>query len=105
MNYPRSFLFIVALCFADVALVDATPRPVVVPPPPALGTRGTPPRHILPRPNPVDEQTPPRHIPPRPNTILPGPTQPVWLNVAWIVAITGLIGAIAQLISSLRKKG
>jgi len=101
MNYPRSLLFILALCLANVALVDATPTPtpVIVPPPPALGMR----EHIPHKPTPV-EQTP-IHIRQRPNAILPGPTQPLWLNVTWIVAVTGLIGAIAQLISALRKKG
>jgi hypothetical protein len=98
MNSPRSYLFIVALCLAHVALMDATPTPVVVPPPPALGTRG----HIPPRPTP--SETLAVHIRRKPDTILPGPTQPLWLNAAWIVAITGLIGAIAQLINSVRKR-
>src|SRR4029077_1102339 len=99
MNYPRSYLFIGALCLTHVAPVDATPERVLVSPPLILGTRSAPENGVVP---PLAQIIPRRPTPTPPGefgrlrrnpNILPGPTQPLWLNVTWIVAITGLIGA------------
>jgi hypothetical protein len=112
------YLFIVALCLSDVALVNAQRRPtpppclpnhaippgyqtcrdtdgrVLVGPPPArLGTRVGPPPAAgsdqTPFSTKSQSQSPEEHS--------------VWFNVGVIAAITALIAAIAQLIRSLRK--
>jgi hypothetical protein len=100
------YLFIVALCLLDVALVNAQTR---VPPPPALGTRGTPgPVWVPPPRRPLGTRETPVG-PPAGSGQRSFPMKPkehsVWFNLGWITAITALIAAIASLIRALRKGG
>jgi hypothetical protein len=94
MNHPRSYLFIVALCLTDIALVDAVPDPVVVLPPPALVAQVLPKKPVSPPP-PADEKTTLRRKP---------QDHGVLFNVGLITAIAALLAALAQLIGSLRKR-
>jgi hypothetical protein len=90
------YVFIVALCLSDVALVNAQTR---VPPPPA---RTPAPVWISPPPRPLGT----RVIPKKP-TLIPNvqSEQPLWFNVGVITAVAALITGIAALIRSLRKGG
>jgi hypothetical protein len=103
MNHPRSYLFIVALCLADVVIVDAIPGPALGPPPPDLEMRRTPGNVVAQvplyrkKPTPLTGDERKRQIPQRPKE------HSVWFNVGVITAIAALIAAVAQLISSLRK--
>jgi hypothetical protein len=117
------YVFVLAVCLSDVALVDAQTR---VPPPPALGTRGTPGQVIVPPPPPgpgtrrtpvgppaYSGRTPFPRKPPAysgKTPFPPKPTQfqqehPVLFNVGVITAVAALITAIAGLIRALRKGG
>ena|SRR5215472_3534901 len=110
MNHPRSYLFIIALCLAVVAIADATPKQVLLSPLPSLQLAETG-RHfpvlfaqiIRRKPTPTSSSefgTP--LIPRKPKE------RPPWFNVAVIVGVitvvTGLITAIAQLIGAVRKR-
>ena len=116
------YLFIVALCLSDVALVNAQTVAIIpcgpnhsippgykecidtggrvwVAPPPGHGRGRTgvvvPPPGVGQRPNQTQTQTQSQPQPPEEHS--------VWFNIGVITAIAALIAGIAQLIRSLRK--